>query len=236
MRMTRQQGVLLFFLLLAMIGYAYNQLLWQPLGNNLRMLTSSNQEIQQNIAKAKAERNALGRAKSEAEVLQQEFNKTINLVPSRPGLPEIISLLEMTADKTDCLLVMVNYGENSNQVNPELELLVPTSGKQLTRQPNAKKGITATPLQEITLGVKVRGDYYQIRSFILDLESNPRLLSFSNINLANETETGIEPEINKITLTMQISAYFDQTEVNQQSGLLREVPPPTNFADNPFQP
>lgn len=257
MTLKKRELVLLLALFLIIMGIGYYEWLWQPMSDQITQLQSSNNNLQADIMRARAERNKLTGLAKEKTAAELELEKLHQLVPVAPGIPDLIHFIEkQTRDSGSILWTIAYPAASTSGSEAGIDLTAPQPAASPQTNVSSQKESTADTNKsgEVTVEVIARGDYESLYNLLLKVESDNRLLSINPVTIelikqddeskpitpVNPGESPSESEYvpvssyNDLELSFTVTGYYDK-----QSTL--EVKDTTNVQtnklgrDNPFR-
>ncbi|MGE5380615.1 MAG: type 4a pilus biogenesis protein PilO [Methylocystaceae bacterium] len=246
MKLSRRELIMIMVMVWILIGAVYYYFIYTPERAKLEQLQQINYQLQQQ----KTGHKVITGANTENDVLL-EYQQLLGKIPEKAFLPEVLALVNETANKSDTEISGINYGTKSSQ----------DTGSLLGESGTAKKEVgKSVPYQSIPIEFEVRGDYYQIKSFIQLIENSTRLITINNIKLvaAAAKQAGAEPpapvdQINaktesipqlvgsaaytgdNLVMTIKLTAFYDARSVKGRSGVSDQLAPPSEPKENPYK-
>ncbi len=129
-------------------------------GNDISEMLLKKQE---SLTAKQAELEKLKAMKTNYEQLEQSSQKILEVLPEDKNLPEIILQLEELARKNNLTMTNINIAEDKQT----------TANEQKTNKLNVKKVVLTTNL--------TGGDYFTLKSYLMDVEKNVRLLDIQSL-------------------------------------------------------
>ncbi len=228
MKLSRREIILLSALLIVGSIYLFYQYLYQPLQRDTNALVAENARIKEAIEMQTSKMEAATKLQKEQEKLEEEYRQLMVAVPEDAYIPEIIAWLEKSAQDASVRLDKVSYqGSGDNEKDRE----------------NIKTAARACNF-EISAG----GSYFNLMSFLLNIEKSPRIYVISagqlntqqkkqetTVPVVSEEEDGAMPapellkgaaayDSNNLVLNLKLSAYYDKDKKADISGMAEKVP------------
>lgn len=246
MSLSLREQILLLALIIICLFYCFNKYLYQPLQDDTARLATENAQLE-NMINSEQERVVKSRnLQKQRRKLEEEYQQMMVKVPEHSYIPEIISFLENNALDSSVTLNKINYRREEKSVGA-------------TKEPDDK---SISNYQPCTLEISVRGNYFNLLSFLMKIEQSPRIYIINGGSfIASEKKMGsrsqpldsendaiipspavpleaegsVRFDSNNLTMKLQLTAYYDPTSSTPDISGMPEKVPPGEGRENPFQ-
>ncbi|MFA7077059.1 MAG: hypothetical protein WC147_01430 [Syntrophomonas sp.] len=168
MKLSKREAALLVILILVGGGYLINYFMFRPLYAQRNHLTAEKASLTRELEQLQQKMSQYADIEQNEKIVA-EYGKMQAKIPSVPMIPTIIESLELSAQEENIKIQSIKYKEDAN----------------VNKLPGSQKTDSDPPLQTVDFQIIARGSYFNLLSFILKIESAPRIyvINSSKISL-----------------------------------------------------
>jgi type IV pilus assembly protein PilO len=218
-RFSKRQ-LFVFVLLLIALGAAFSSLYFYmlyPRYQQIEELTNTVASEKKILAATKAE---IAKQKSSLPESVVELQKKI---PVKPLTEQLLLDLEKAEVVSDSTISSMTFNEEENATGEPQE----TDASSKTEQSSSR---LPDGLKKVTVQLTVQSpSYYQLERFLQTLENLNRIVSIESLSFTGNPElTSVDTEVNPLTYSVTVSAFYYPKLAKLQNMLPQiDVPPPS---------
>jgi Tfp pilus assembly protein PilO len=205
--LSKSEKILIAILLITLVGYVYNQFIYAPVSAKVQAAQSNVDKYEQELLQSKLMAANNKKMAEEINVLKENYDKYVKLMPKSDMSAEIIREINRIAADNKVTLSSLTLG-----IGAEYKLPAEAAS---TNQNNIAAGAaqstvskaSTTKVMAVPVIINISGDYTSFTSFINSLESGNRI---ANINSVNVTKQGTEAAGDKLTVTLNANMLYVQ--------------------------
>jgi len=168
MRMTKREIIGMSVLLIVILVYFGDQLLYQPLKLRKIRLANEQSQIIQELEEIDAQQNRNRDLLSLEPQIKQDYQKVITQIPAEPMISDTVRYLEWSATQSNVKIA-------SCAVKDEKDKPKVPGGNDHQAGQNGE-------LSLVELQVIARGSRYHLMSFLLQIDNSPRLMIIDDLS------------------------------------------------------
>jgi Tfp pilus assembly protein PilO len=205
--LSKSEKILIAILLITLVGYVYNQFIYAPVSVKVQAAQSNVEKYEQELLQSKLMTASNKKMAEEINVLKENYDKYVKLMPKSDMSAEIIREINRIAADNKVTLSSLTLG-----IGAEYKLPAEAAS---TNQNNTAAGAaqstvpkaSTTKVMAVPVIINISGDYTSFTSFINSLESGNRI---ANINSVNVTKQGAEAAGDKLTVSLNANMLYVQ--------------------------
>lgn len=213
-RFSKRQ-LFVFVLLLIVLGAAFSGLYFYMLYPRYQQIEELNNRVANEKKILAATRAEIAKQKSGLPESVVELQKKI---PVKPLTEQLLLDLEKAEVVSDSTISSMAFNEEENETAEPQE--------------KTKQSSSAPPdgLKKVTVQLTVQSpSYYQLERFLQTLENLNRIVSIESLSFTGNSElTSVDTEVNPLTYSVTVSAFYYPKLAKLQNMLPQiDVPPPS---------
>ena len=175
---------------------AFVFLIWIPKGKEISSANSELASLQSQQASARGEIAALEAFKAQLPTAKAELARLTNAVPAYPQLANFILMVNQISNESGISFLSISPSQPAPQA-PQ------------TSTPGA-----STLPAAVTLGIQIKGGYFQVLDFLNRLDNLPRLVVTSTVSLSGSgTQTGPLVDGSQVSASLQAKIFTQNIPV-----------------------
>ncbi len=177
MNISKREKILVAVILVLGMVFMFNKYFYAPVNNQIDRLESENAQLNEEMSEFNREKK---QQLSQAEQKQKAMDELQNLkimIPKDKQLEQLVRFLQSAAEVSAIQLISIDFKEN-----------VQPTGQPAGQPPGQPGQVPAVKV--LNLGISTYGNYFQLRNFLLQLESCPRIITVQSCILAAQTKGG----------------------------------------------
>lgn len=236
-KLEKRELVMLLVLALILIGFAYYQLLWRPLSQQIIALQSDNASLEIKLTQAQQQQERNEALLAEKKEITEQLQRLQTAVPPAQDVPGLVTFLETAADQSNCRLESLVYDENQSELPTDIisEIIVDQPAES-----NAQLGSN----NQVRIVAIAHGSYGELRNLITTIENSERIISLGNINITAASTSRMASEdqvpaavypLDQLTLNVEINAYYNASLAEAENINSQPVTDVSSGKKNPFR-
>ena len=175
---------------------AFVFLIWIPKGKEISSANLELASLQSQQASSRAEIASLEAFKAQLPTAKAELARLTNAIPSYPQLADFILMVNRISNESGISFLSISPSQPAPQA-PQ------------TSTPGA-----STLPAAVTLGVQIKGGYFQVLDFLNRLDNLPRLVVTSTVSLSGSgTQTGPLVNGSQVSASLQAKIFTQNIPV-----------------------
>ena len=180
---------------------AFVFLIWIPKGKEISSANSELASLQSQQASARGEIAALEAFKAQLPTAKAELARLTNAVPAYPQLANFILMVNQISNESGISFLSISPSQPAPQA-PQ------------TSTPGASTPGASTLPAAVTLGIQIKGGYFQVLDFLNRLDNLPRLVVTSTVSLSGSgTQTGPLVDGSQVSASLQAKIFTQNIPV-----------------------